>query len=305
MLVEMMYGENLDITTISKYNSNIYFLKEFLKLIIGTNLRKRKKYSRTQKHVISRYEHGWKTISNEKSLENSKNLADFIYYDSKSKKEQKYKLALIHHRLVKISEYDFSKYRPLPLLKILQDKIESDDNIVELGCGNGINLFQLQTLNLKNNLEGYELTKEGTNSAKMINNHFNCNIKFGQLDMIKELSSVDLTNKVIFTRHSLEQIKYNTTDVVENLIKSKPKFVLHIEPVVELYGNSIRDLASKWYIKFTDYQNNLLTTLKNYEKKNLIEILDVYRTGFGDKPIHESSVIQWAPRNDKFKSYGR
>jgi len=293
-----MYDKNLDIKTISKYNSNIYFLKKFLKLIVANELRKMKKFSYTQKDVVSRYEHHWKISSNEKSLENSKNLVDFIYCGSKSKKEQKYHLSLINHKLVKITKNDYFKNQALMHLKILQDKIKPDDIVVELGCGNGFNLFRLQTLNLKNNLEGYELTKEGTNYAKMINSHFNCNIKFGQLDLTKDISSFDFTNKVIFTHHSLEQIKYNTKDVVENLIKSKPKFVIHIEPVVELYGNSIRDLASKWYNKYSNYQNNLLTTLKNYEKKNLLEILDVYRTGCNSTALNESSVIQWAPKTN-------
>jgi hypothetical protein len=107
---------------------------------------------------------------------------------------------------------------------------------------------------------------------------------------------IDLESKTVFTQKVMEQLKYDTYNVIENLINAKPKQVLHIEPVAELYKWTIRDQISKLYIKAADYQDDLLTVLKTFERKGKIKILEVRRFGFAANPYHEDSFIRWIPK---------
>ena len=106
---------------------------------------------------------------------------------------------------------------------------------------------------------------------------------------------IDVSGKTVFTQKVLEQLKYDTEKVINNLIKSKPKQVIHIEPIYELYSNSIRDIASRLYIQYSDYQDNLLMTLKSFEEKGKLKILDIRRLKFAANPLHEDSLIRWIP----------
>jgi len=94
----------------------------------------------------------------------------------------------------------------------------------------------------------------------------------------------------------MEQLKYHTEEVIQNILEGNPKQVIHIEPIKELYGNSLRDITSKLYVKCSDYQDNLLTVLKKFESKNKIKIYECQRLGFGVNPWHEDSVIRWMPK---------
>ena len=201
---------------------------------------------------------------------------------------------LLEDKLCRVSSSEFYKYRQIPFLKIIKQFTNPEEIIVELGCGWGRNLFCLRGFNFKNRLEGYEFTKNGYESAKEVNEFFKCGIKFGRVDLTKDLQ-IDISGKTVFTQKVLEQLKYDTEKVINNLIKAKPKQVIHIEPTYELFPNNIRGLSSRLYIQLSDYQKSLLTTLKLFEKEGKIKILDAHRLKFGAKPIYEDSLIRWKP----------
>lgn len=179
------------------------------------------------------------------------------------------------------------------IYSIVKNYTQPDDIVVELGCGWGLNLWSLISLNFPNKLEGYEISVNGLETCKKINSHFKCNVTFGKIDLTNIETFSSLENKFLFTFHVLEQLKYETKEVIENLIKIKPKMVLHFEPVIELYKNNQRDKVLKLYLKALDYQDNLLNTLKDFEKKNKIKILEACRLGFASNPMMESSLIRW------------
>ncbi len=286
------------IIPMNNFKSNLFFLKQITILILGVLNTKFSLYKRNQKKVLEAYE---KTYSNRsfqlKDWEDYDNLFDFMFPKSSLEMLQTKNFMVLDNKLCKVSSEEYLKYRPIPLLKILKEFTDSEETIIELGSGWGRNLFYLTALNFKNKLEGYEFTKNGSKFAKEINEFFNCNIKFGHVDLTNDLE-IDVSGKTVFTQKVLEQLKYDTEKVINNLIKSKPKQVIHIEPTYELYSNNIRDIASKLYIKTADYQDNLLTTLKLFEEEGKLKILDIRRLKFAAKPIHEDSLIRWIPTSD-------
>jgi len=179
----------------------------------------------------------------------------------------------------------------------LSKNINSDEIVAEVGCGWGFNLWSLLAANFQNPLEGYELSKNGLEAAHQINNKYSCNIKLGKIDLTNFEIFPNLVNKTIFTFHVFEQLKYDTTKVIENIIKAKPKQVIHFEPIIELHGEKIRDKVLKSYISAMDYQDNLLITLKKFEKEGALQILESKRLGFAANPLIETSFIKWTIRN--------
>jgi len=206
-------------------------------------------------------------------------------------------IAYMEHKLCKVPRYDYYRFRTKMLLESLTNNINNDETVVEMGCGWGFNLWSLLAANFQNLLEGYELSKNGLDAANQINKKYNCDVKLGKIDITDFETFPNLVNKTVFTFHVLEQLKYDTTKVIENIIKAKPKQVMHFEPVIELYGEKLRDKVLKSYLSGMDYQNNLLTTLKKFEKDGVIQILESERLGFASNPLNETSFIKWKIKN--------
>jgi len=280
----------------SKIKSTVYYLK-IIPILIGANLKKKlTKFSRTQKVSYEEYNSNWKRIFEEKYWKESKDLKDFCFPKFQNGVDySKLGKSIVENRFCDVSRYDFFRYYFSSLLELF-NKYTNNETVVELGSGYGLQLFILKSLNFKNKLEGYDLTKFGVETAREINDYFDCNIKFGKIDLTKKIDSINLKGKTVFTHFAMEQLKYHTSQVIENIIEAQPKQVLHFEPLYELFKNNLRDVACKLYIKLTDYQDNLLTTLRIFESEGKLKILDVFRLGYEVKPIKEVSFIRWLPK---------
>ena len=297
--IEELDLEFKHVTAVNNFKSNLFFSKQVIVLILGILKNKLSENRRNQKLVLEEYDEGhFKEILQIKSWKNFDNLFDFLFQyafsPSNNTNSSSQNYMFLDNKLCTVSAEEFYKYRQIPFLTIIKQCTDPKETIVELGCGWGRNLFFLRGFNFKNKLEGYEFTKNGFESCKEVNEFFNCHIKFGRVDLTKELE-IDISGKTVFTQKVLEQLKYDTEKVINNLIKAKPKQVIHIEPTYELYPNNIRGIASRLYIKLSDYQDSLLTTLKSFEKEGKLKILDAHRLKFGAKPIYEDSLIRWKP----------
>ena len=277
---------------VSNFVQNLYYLEKIPLLLASILKNKINRSKRMQKQVMRDYnETVWKKIFEEKNWKGAKNLNEFLFF----KKDKNNRKFLMGSRLCVTSSLDYYKYRQGILCNIIQKFTTIDDEIVELGCGYGLNLFSFINGGIKNRLYGVDISENSINAAKQIANFFNCNVKFEKKDLTKDLASINLENKTAFSYYSFEQLKYQTFNLIQNLINLKPLQFLHIEPVIELYRNTARDLASSLYIKSQDYQDNLLSTLRYFEKKKAIKITDIQRLGYASNPLHEASLIRWIP----------
>lgn len=294
-----MKFQNFDSIQLSYFKQLIFYIKK-IPIFAGMTL-KRKIYhsTRTKEIVLKSYDQStWKKILEKEPWKNAKTLTIFV--DTPMEKifgdniENKW-LGVINGKLSLFSYNTKSKLQKQLLTETLKKFVKNNDKIIEIGCGYGRNLFSLRDQGFQNEITGYDFSENSISAAKKINNYFNSEINFDVVDMTKDLRSKNLKNKLIFTFHSFEQIKYDTKTVIEDLINSDVSQVIHFEPISELYGYDVRDITSFLYIKARDYQDNLLKTLKDFEKIGKLKILQCERTNFAENPFHETCLIRWTP----------
>lgn len=156
--------------------------------------------------------------------------------------------------------------------------VDEKDEIVELGCGYGRNLFALRRNNFKNPMMGYDISKNAINIGKKLNEKFNSNIEFDILDMTKEFSKEKIENKTIFTYTSLEQTKYHLEEILDKLIHANPKQVIHFETIPQLLPHNLFGITVNLNRYRKDYQTKLLDILHKYEEEISISHLEKLKT---------------------------
>jgi len=157
--------------------------------------------------------------------------------------------------------------------------IDKDDEIVELGCGYGKNLFELRMNGFKNIMTGYDISKNAIITAKKINEKSNFDIDFDVMNMV-DVSKYDLKNKTIFTVGALEQTKYQLEEILKKLIDAKAKQIIHIECIPQLLPKNIFGLCVAINRRRKDYQTELLNILEKYPNKISITHLEKMKTCF-------------------------
>jgi len=279
---------------LNKIKSKLFYGKNILQMIAQNKKKSFSKFQRNSSIVEKDYNlNSWLNILKEKKWLKYDNLLDFVLDSNNTLNSEQ--LSYVENKICKITRSEYAKFRKEILNFYITENIDDSDTIVELGCGWGLNLWTILANNPQKKLEGYELSENGLNVCTEINNHFNCDVSFGNIDLTKNSTFPILKNKSVFTFHVLEQLKYDTSIVIENIIKSKPKMVLHFEPVPELYGNSDHEKLVKYFIQYMDYQDNLLDTLKIFEKEGRITIVESKRLNFAANPFFETCLIKWIP----------
>jgi 2-polyprenyl-3-methyl-5-hydroxy-6-metoxy-1,4-benzoquinol methylase len=157
------------------------------------------------------------------------------------------------------------------------------EKIVELGCGKGGLLFELNK-NGFNSLQGFDLSKNAIKTAKDFAVKNDINIDFEVLDITKKIPNLD--DSIIITHTCLEQLKNYMPLVIKNMINANPKLVINFEVDYENCS-----YFQKKYMDSKDFQNNLITELINHK----IKIIKREKFNFGLKYLNQPSVTIWKP----------
>jgi hypothetical protein len=100
----------------------------------------------------------------------------------------------------------------------------------------------------------------------------------------------------VLTYFCIEQIPYDVRKVIENIIASKPKRVVHVEPTIEMLNLAHpRDLVSLLYIRSVDYQTQLFSTLDELERQGRIRIIVRERMPFAPSINNDGLLYCWEP----------
>jgi len=280
---------------IGKIKSKIFYSKNSMQMLAQIKKSELKGGFKRTANVTEHDYHAklWKNVYDKKKWLGYDSILDFVL-DSKNPSEND-QTSYIDNKICKISTSEYAQFRKDILNFYINQFDNSSQTLVELGCGWGLNLWTLLADNYPKKLEGYELSENGLNACREINNHFQYDVKFEKIDLTDHSTFPSLEKKLVFTFHVLEQLKHNTSKVIENILKSNPDSVIHFEPVPELYSNSDHEKLVKQYIKYMDYQDNLLSTLQKFEKdgKLIIEISE--RLHFAANPFYETCLIKWTP----------
>ena len=191
-------------------------------------------------------------------------------------------------KLVKISRRDYDVKRNTEFLSFFKNY--SQNSIVELGCGLGMNLFLLHNSGFQN-LAGYDLSTNAINNLKKYAKMKGINIHFDVCDLNNELPEKLIEKKIVFTNTCLEQCKHIMSNVLQNILKGKPKLVINFEVDYDSSPYMVRK-----YFDACDYQNNLVKELKKLEREDKIKVLSIQKLVYSGSPTNRRSAIIWEPK---------
>jgi hypothetical protein len=255
-----------------------------------------RKVRRDRGQVQAEYDLGyWKAVLDQKRWLHVSNLDEFL-----NPPTDEMRIAKIENRYVRIRTQDYYRYRATMLQGIIAEFAGQDTELAELGCGFGLNLFSLLAVRSWKRLIGLEVSENALEAGRQISRHFHLSdtVHFDRLDLNDAAHDnfSKITGKTVFTYYCLEQLKYSTDSVIANIIRAEPRRTIHIEPTTEMLKLwSPTDLASYLYIIRQDYQNNLLRTLRRFEVKGDIRIVEVRRLYYAPTIRHDPTLICWEP----------
>ena len=91
----------------------------------------------------------------------------------------------------------------------------------------------------------------------------------------------------------LEQLHRYMNKVVDNIIRAKPRRVIHIEPTREILGWNLIDFNERIYSYAMDYPCTLISELVRQKEKGRIEIITKKKLGHTSNQRHYPALIVW------------
>ena len=208
------------------------------------------------------------------------------------------RLATVDDELVMISDAEYYRFRARMLARIVEECAMTRE-VVELGCGWGLNLFSLWRTGQWRHLVGLDVSANAVAAGRAIAAHFGCDgVEFDLLDVTDgdAPNFARLRDRTVLTYYCLEQLPRAVSAVVENIRRAAPKRVIHVEPTTELLRLwSPRDLVNYLYIIRQDYQRSLLRILRAAERAERIRVVDVRRLFYAPSIRHDPVLACWEP----------
>ena len=255
-----------------------------------------RRMERTQDEVNSEYNllH-WQKILSKKAWLKARDIPDFL-----APPETTERLRKVDNQILRISAQKYYQYRIGALGDLIERHCGGAKWVVELGTGYGYNLFSLHHSHPDWTLKGFDISPNGITAGREIADRFGISdkISLGRIDLT-DASDPNLTaiaGKLVLTYFCIEQIPYDVRKVIDNIIATKPKRVINIEPTTELLELfRPRDLVSLFYIRSVDYQTQLFTTLNELERQGRIRIIARERMPFAPSINNDGFLYCWEP----------
>ena len=190
-------------------------------------------------------------------------------------------IPLIHH------DVTASLLRKLPKIDF--------DKIVELGAGSCNNAKLINNLFPSTPLLLTDWSSESISIANQLNRIISNKISGAFYDFFALENAVDLSNCLVITVHSLEQIGSDMS-VLERILEKKPKLILNIEPIIEDYkttseaGSLMIDLHNR-----REYFTGFPCWLSAKAQNNKLRILQSGKVRIGTEISEPYSFYIWEP----------
>lgn len=260
--------------------------------IIELNLKNLiEKFTITRSRNIQKWEIGWKENLIEVINSNDFERALIPKYLTKSKylrvNGKYYKapqvndIPLIHHHVIS------SLLRKLPKIDF--------DKIVELGAGSCNNAKLINNLFPSTPLLLTDWSSESISIANHLNTIISNKISGAFYDFFALDNAVDLSNCLVITVHSLEQIGGDMS-VLERILEKKPKLILNIEPIIEDYNTTSE--AGSLMIELhnrREYFSGFPSWLSAKAQSNKLRILQSGKVRVGTEISEPYSFYIWEP----------
>lgn len=170
------------------------------------------------------------------------------------------------------------------------------DCIWELGSGSGQNLLLLAELFPKASLHGCDWTRASRQIADYLGKQLHRSISGSVFDMTDCAQAPAVpSDAALITIHAFEQLGRKYEEILQYILRCRPKLVLQYEPVLEFYDqtNEYDALALRYCYK-RHYLEGYYSRLLQLSEQGKVEILAAFRPGLGGV-LHEASVLLWKP----------
>jgi hypothetical protein len=263
-----------------KINRNMF------KEMIETELQKKLNVSGPER--LKDWDYGWGELLLELEKSKSLNCLEPQYFG-------KYPYIRFNNELYEIENNDLEK----TVLKfIIQLLIELTlpvgvEQYYEFGCGTGHHLFKLKSKFKDRSFCGLDWSIKSQEIINLANDISGLDIQGRNFDYFNPFKDkFFLDDSIFFTVASMEQIGTDFENFVQFVLHSKPKIVIHVEPMYELFDDfEVIEKLTKEYMEKRNYLRGYLSRLRELEKQNKIDILAQFRTNIGSVFLEGYSIL--------------
>jgi len=171
-------------------------------------------------------------------------------------------------------------------------------DVVEFGCGTGINLLLLAQLIPGARLAGCDwatpsqriLAQIARETGEAIEGY-----RFNMLSATGESGPIGAETAVL-TVHALEQVGASWQPFLDFVVARRPRLCVHLEPLVELYDAAPLDDLARRYHRKRRYLDGFVPAIKALAARGQAEILTLRRTAFSGLYQEAYSVLVWRLR---------
>jgi Phytanoyl-CoA dioxygenase (PhyH) len=207
---------------------------------------------------------------------------------------------LLERKLTEVPNSVYRAYRLEILTEVLTRYCGDGSELLELGCGWGLNLFSLSLAERWTRLRGFDISPNAIQALACAAEQFGLSqqISADLLDLTDPASPhwAELEGQAVFSYFCLEQLPHHTEQVLRNILAARPRRVVHLETSYELLEPwRAADLATLLYVQRMDYQRSLLSTLRDMEARGEVRVLATERLGFAPKPCNDPTLVCWEP----------
>lgn len=170
--------------------------------------------------------------------------------------------------------------------------------LVELGCGYGgvlLALAQRHPFREMSMLAG-EFAPSGVELVRHLAALQGSAVTAAACDFsLPRITTLDVPpDALILTSYAVHYVPTLSPDFVTTVAAWRPRAVVHLEPCYEhCDGNTLLGLMRRRYVEVNDYNTNLVTVLRESERRGAIKIVEERPAVFGENPLLAASIVVW------------
>lgn len=206
---------------------------------------------------------------------------------------------LVNGRVLSCNLDEFFAWRSAMSARLIVERMGAGDVVVEVGAGAGKTVAAL----LRGGADRVVALEPTASGVALIRQRFvGCPELIGveRWNALSPQLPLQVTpGSVVVTHHVMEQLRDCEAEALENILRMRPRKVIHIEPCPEFFFQDGRlvGVASWLHWRIRRYQGGLLSELRRREVDGEIRISRImplrYSAGIRNAP----SLIEWEPMN--------
>jgi SAM-dependent methyltransferase len=173
------------------------------------------------------------------------------------------------------------------------------DEIVEFGCGTGLNILLLSEIAPRARLIGTDWSEASVEILALAARELGRPIRGARVDM-RTMAGADAApiglETCVLTVHALEQLGRDFGPFLDRIMAARPRLCVHFEPLVELYDRADPfDARAARYHERRNYLAGFLPAVQQLAAQGRAEIVTLRRFGYGSH-FHEAyNALVWRP----------